>query len=190
MAWSRELRARGRAAESERWANHAYRRWPENLEAMHDVASRAVSDRDWIRLGMILPPDGDLPESRDAAVLYAYRARARAEAGDVAGARRDTEKAVALSERSSPVWLHAGDALLAAGAGDAARRAWRRALFELSPKDESTRIRARLLIRLARLEDAFGQPAAALRAWRDVLDEEPANSEAGHRVDELAVPGR
>jgi hypothetical protein len=189
MAWSRELRGAGRTQESEIWADQAYRQWPKNLDALQDAAARAVNNQDWVRLGMVLPPDGELPEKREAAVLYAYRARARAEAGDAVGTRKDTDKAAALAQHSSAVLLHAGDALRVVGEDESARRAWRRALFELS-KDDTTRARARLLVRLARLEDELGQPAAALRAWREVLDEEPDHSGARRRVSELAVTGR
>jgi tetratricopeptide (TPR) repeat protein len=190
LAWLRELREQGRAEESDRWALESHRRWPDHLETLQDLAARAASRSDWIALGRLLPLDLEIPERRETAILYAYRARARAEAGDVAGAHSDADKAAHLCVRHSAVLMHAGDALLVAGDADAARRLWRRALFELpADSDDSPRSRARLLVRLARLEDADGEPATALRAWRDVLTYEPGNAEAIRRVGELDVLG-
>jgi len=190
LAWSRELREQGRAQESERWAFEGHRRWPDHLETLQELATRAASRNDWVALGSLLPLDGELPERRETAILYAYRARVRAEAGDAAGAHRDVETATRLSEHHSAVLLQAGDALLVSGDNDGARRAWRRALFELSSEsDDSPRSRSRVLVRLARLEDADGEPADALRAWREVLTQEPGNAEARKRVGELDVLG-
>jgi tetratricopeptide (TPR) repeat protein len=190
LAWSRQLRAEGRSEEADRWADEAHRRWPENLDTLHDVTSRAALRGDWARLALLLPPDRALPEKREWAILFAYRARTRAEARDFDGARADVELAMSLSGSSGGVLLHVGDALEAMGDTDGARRAWRRGLFESSAKQESTRLRARLLTRVARLEDLHGEPAAALRAWRDVLELQPDHAEALRRVGELDVLGR
>jgi len=189
LAWSRELREQGRAQESESWALEAHRRWPGHLETLQELATRAASRNDWVALGSLLPLHGELPERRETAILYAYRARVRAEAGDTTGARRDVETATRLSEHSA-VLLQAGDALLVSGDSEGARRAWRRALFEMSSEsDDSPRARARVLVRLARLEDTDGEPADALRAWREVLTQEPGNAEARKHVGELDVLG-
>ena len=42
-----------------------------------------------------------------------------------------------------------------------------------------------LLSRLARLEDEYGRPAAALRHWKALLELDPDHVEARRRVDDL-----
>jgi tetratricopeptide (TPR) repeat protein len=136
----------------------------------------------------VLPFEEELPESRDAAMLFAFRARARAEAGDADGAHDDAEKAASLSGHATLALLHAGDALLAAGDPGGARRFWSRALFGISPRSEGGAARIQLLVRMARLEDDYGKPSAALRAWKAVLEEDPENAWAERRVSDLGGP--
>jgi Flp pilus assembly protein TadD len=134
---------------------------------------------------MVLPLEEELPDSAESALLFAFRARVRAEAGDTDGARDDVGKAAALSGHAPTVLLHCGDALLAAGDPGGARRLWSRALFGISPRSGAAAERLRLLVRMARFEDDHGKPAAALRAWRAVLEEDPEQVEALRRVADL-----
>jgi tetratricopeptide (TPR) repeat protein len=185
LAWALQIRDQGRVDDADRWITRAHREWPDHLGVRQKVAARAVSQRDWSTLAMVLPLEEELPESPDSAMLFAFRARARAEAGDAEGARNDADKAAVLSGHASTVLLHAGDALLAAGDPVGARRFWSRALFGISPRSGAGAERVRLLVRMARFEDDHGKPAAALRAWKAVLDEEPDHAEAQRRVADL-----
>jgi tetratricopeptide (TPR) repeat protein len=185
LAWARHLRDAGRDEESWRWIEQAHERWPADLPVLGWLARRAVWEQDWPELRDLLPSHLGLPERPESAELFALRARARAELGDRPGALMDASKAARLAEGSPGVLLPTGDALLAAGEPDDARRNWNLALYHL-PRDEARHsTRVSLLARLARLEDEHGRPAAALRAWRAVLEAEPDHREARRRVDEL-----
>ena len=188
LAWARVIRDQGRADEADDWITRAHREWPDHLGISQKVAARAVRQRDWSALVRVLPLDEELPESHDAALLLAFRARARAETGDAEGAHDDAEKAAILSGHSTTVLLHAGDALLAAGDPGGARRFWSRALFGISPRSEAGAARIQLMVRMARFEDDYGKPAAALRAWEAVLEEDPEHAQAQRRVADLSGP--
>jgi hypothetical protein len=185
LAWSRELADGGRTGAADDWLSAAYREWPVHPGVRQRYAARAVRQRDWVTLSRVLPAGEELPDGDETALLLAYRARARAESGDGAGARADAESAVARSGDSPTVLLHAGDALLASGEPGGARRLWSRALFAIPPRGGVGTERVRLLVRVARYEDDHGTPAAALRAWRTVLEEEPEHPEAQRRVADL-----
>jgi len=185
LAWSRELADRGRTDDADDWLSGAYRTWPDHPGVLQRFAARAVSQRDWSTLARALPAGGEIPDGDETALLLAYRARARAEAGDAGGAREDADAAVARSGDSPTVLLHAGDALLAAGDPSGARRLWSRALFGIAPRSGPGTERLRLLVRIARFEDDHGKPAGALRAWKAVLEEEPEHPEALRRVADL-----
>jgi len=188
LAWAREIRDQGRLDDADDWITRAYREWPDHLGVRQKVAARAVNRRDWTTLARVLPLEEELPDSAESALLFAFRARVRAEAGDTEGARDDVEKATALSGHAATVLLHCGDALLAAGDPGGARRLWSRALFGISPRSGAAAERIRLLLRMARFEDDHGKPAAALRAWKSVLDEDPDHAEAQRRVVDLGGP--
>ena len=185
LAWSRELRSRGRTDESEEWTEEAHQRWPDHLPVRRALAALAVGRQDWERLAEILPTQGKLPEEPSAAVLFAYRARLRAETGSADEARADAEKAASLARNDPSILLLVGDALLASRDPDRARHTWNRALFALPGGDGHRPIRVLLGVRLARLEDAHGMPADALRAWKAVLEEDPEHTESRRRVDDL-----
>jgi tetratricopeptide (TPR) repeat protein len=185
LAWAREIRDQGRADDADAWITRAHREWPDHLGIRQRVAARAVKRRDWSALVRVLPLEEELQESRDAALLLAFRARARAETGDAEGAHEDAEKAAILSGHSAAVLLHAGDALLAAGYPGGARRFWSRALFGISPRSGAGSTRIQLMVRMARFEDDYGKPAAALRAWKAVLEEDPEHALAQRRVADL-----
>jgi len=185
LAWAREIRNQGRTDDADAWINRAHEQWPDHLGVRQKVAARAVQRQDWPALAMVLPLEEELPDSAESALLLAFRARVRAEAGDTEGARGDAEKAASLSGHSPTVLLHCGDALLAAGDMGGARRQWSRALFGISPRSGSSVERIRLLVRMARFEDDHGKPAAALRAWKAVLEEDPEQAEALRRVADL-----
>ncbi len=97
-------------------------------------------------------------------------ARLRAETGSADEARADAEMAASLARNDSSILLLVGDALLASRDPDRARHAWNGALFALPGGDGHRLIRILLRVRLARLEDAHGMPADALRAWKAVLE--------------------
>lgn len=185
LAWARELRNQGRTDAADAWITRAHQQWPDHLRVRQKVAARAVQRQDWPALAAVLPLEEELPASAESALLLAFRARVKAEAGDTEGARGDAEKAAALSGHSPTVLLHCGDALLAAGDTGGARRQWSRALFGISPRSGSSVERIRLLVRMARFEDDHGKPAAALRAWKAVLEEDPEQAEALRRVADL-----
>lgn len=184
LAWSHQLRIRGRPEEADAWLDRAHARWPDHLPTVRQVAARAVRRADWEALGALFPPGLVLPEEAGSAPLLAYRARLRAERGDAAGAAADASRALELAGERPHVGILAGDALEAAGEHDRARSVWNRVLFSLG--DRSDPARRNLLLRLARLEDRHGRPATALRLWRSLLELDPEQTEARRRVDELS----
>jgi len=184
LAWSRQLRIEGDAAAAEDWARRTLARWPDDLPALRHVAATAVGQEDWAALELLFPEDRVFPDAPAAAPVLLYRARLRAELDDSLGARADIERALRLDPASSLVQVLAGEALLAIGAADEARRRWNRVLFSLPADNLDTR--GNVLRRLARLEETHGEPAAARRAWRAVLEVEPDHAEATRRVRELS----
>jgi Flp pilus assembly protein TadD len=76
--------------------------------------------------------------------------------GDVSGAVEQLERAVRLSGSDPAVLEHLGDAYRAAGRGDEAAAAWRRALGSLGeePPIEQLTLRASLVRKLAGRVDA------------------------------------
>jgi tetratricopeptide (TPR) repeat protein len=185
LRWALELRERDRQEEADDWLRRAHREWPAHPGVRQAAAARLVQQRDWESLAAMFPPDEELPDSRENALLFAFRARARAEGGDRAGALSDAAKAVELSGSSITVLLHAGDALLSAGDPEGARRLWSRALFAIPPRSDAGSERVRLLVRMARYEDEHGKPAESLRAWKAVLEEESHHPEARRRIADL-----
>lgn len=184
LVWSRRLRELGRIEAADAWLLRGHSRWPDHLPTLRAVASAPLRRGDWDELERLLPPDRVFPDEPAAAPLLAYRARLAAERGDAEAAARDVDRALALARSNYHVLVAAGDALEAAGNHDRARTVWNRALFELG--EERDPMRRNLLLRLARLEDRYGRPAAALRLWRSVLDIDPTHREARRRVDELS----
>lgn len=185
VAWSSELAERGRVVESGEWLEATHRRWPDDLAAIEELASRAVYRRDWEALARLLPTGRPLPEVPAAAALFAYRARSAAQRGSTTEAIEDVATAVRLARNDPSVLRVGADALLAAGDPDGARPMYHRALFGLPHDPRSVTARVALLTRLARLEDRHGRPADALRAWRAVLEIDPGHAESRSRVDEL-----
>jgi tetratricopeptide (TPR) repeat protein len=181
VAWVREISGAGRGEEAEAWLRAGKARWPRHAQTMKMLATRAAQRRDWGGLAEILPLNENLPVSPEWAVLHALRGRLRAETGDVDGAVRDVEQALELS-RGPSVAVAAGDVMAAAGRAEEARQLWHRILFDLR---NGNALRLALLARLARLEDAQGTPASALRAWRAVLEEDPDHAEAIRRIEAL-----
>lgn len=181
LAWSEELRRAGRDAEAAAWARQTHERWPTHTPALRAVAAEAFHARDLERLAVLLPPDRTLEETPDGAVIRAYRARARAEHGDTDGARADVREALRIDAKSTAVRLVSGDVHDALGDHDEARRHWTRALHGLAPGETVARLR--LLARLARYEERYGEPAAARRLWQSILAIDPQHAEARSFVD-------
>jgi tetratricopeptide (TPR) repeat protein len=125
----------------------------------------------------------ELPETSEAAIVFAYRALARSMAQEDAAAKEDAQIALRLSQRSIAIRIIVGDAYVTIGDYEAARHLWNRSLFELESR--RTGGRRALLLRLARLEHEHGEPAAALRLWRKVLEIDSENFEAQSGIRDL-----
>jgi len=182
LAWSRRLREDDRDADAADWLRRTHERWPEHVPARVLMAYRAFNRRDWEALGTLVPPGGSLPEQPEAASLFIVRANLALHAGDEDEARADLETAIRL-QGSARVRMLAGDVFEKAGDLSRARREWNRALHA-TPRERSSTRRA-LFVRLARLEDRTGRPAAALRLWEALLEIDPGHAEARRRVDDL-----
>ena len=183
LAWSYRLRTGGRGAEADRWIDRAHGRWPDHMPTLHLVAARAVRQEDWQRLAELIPPERPLPDEPPAAAVLLDRARLRIERGDREGAQADIDRALDLAGEARTVRILAGEAYEALGRIEGARQQWGRALNELG-SDQAT-LRRDILVRMARLEDRHGRPAAALRLWRSILDLDAEHVEARRRVDDL-----
>lgn len=184
LAWSRKLRELGRTESADLRLERAVERWPEHIPVIQAMAAMALGRRDWAKLSMLFPDDRAIPNETRSALLFAFRARLHARQGDREAAVHDVETAMDLSDSSVAVLIHAGDAMLDLGDIDIARNYWRRALYRCLPGNgEGDRLA--LLIRLARLEDKHGQPATALRLWRELLALDPGNGEAQRRIDAI-----
>jgi tetratricopeptide (TPR) repeat protein len=185
LAWVAELRNARRQEDADRALEAVFERWPRDPAAVRAVAEHAVSLRDWERLREILP--AQIPETDDvaSAALLAYRARLRAETGDPEGARLDAGSAARRAPTSVSVLVLAGDAMAAAGSPDEARRLLSGALYRIpgGPAERATRVS--ILARQARLYEREGKLADAVRAWRAVENDDPANVEARSRLDRL-----
>ena len=154
------------------------------------LAASVAAARDRIdELTRLVPPSLPLPATTEAATMHAFRARSKAAAGDLAGSRADALRAIALSHDDPWVLALAGDALVE-NEPTLARDYWTRALHRLRALPETRGAAIWLRIRLARLDDREGRAGDALRGWRSILAERPADGEAGRRVAELtgAVP--
>ncbi len=184
LAWWTRLRAQRRDDEAGALLRRALERWPDDLELLRRAAGRAHAEQRWDDLARLLPPDRALPEQAAAAPLFAFRARARAAAGDGAGARRAAAAAVRAGPDDPVVLSLAADALETLGDGETARRHWTRALFLLAGRRSSDE-RLGIMVRLARLEEREGSPAAALRNWRSILELQPEHAEARRRIEDL-----
>jgi tetratricopeptide (TPR) repeat protein len=176
LAWSRELHEQGRPQESDEWRAAGYRRWPENLDFFKSVAARMIRESEIEELGALFPDGAELPEVPESAPLFAYRARYKGMQGDAAGARQDIERALAFGVSGYGLLMVAGSTYESIGDYDDARRQWHAALFSLPPR--SDRQQLQVLLRLARLEQRHGKPAAALRHWRQILEIDPDHEEA------------
>jgi hypothetical protein len=184
LAWSTRLRGMGRDAEADARLAALLARWPDDLRALV-VAAGAASGADRIdELARLLPPSRALPRRREAAPLYAFRARVRGASHDAAGAREDIAQATALA--SDDPWVHiaCGDALAPFDA-PAARAHWTRALYTLEASGAEATTLVWVRYRLARLDDREGRGADALRTWRSILVVRPDSEEARRRVEEL-----
>jgi hypothetical protein len=183
MAWVRQLRLDHRTADEDAWLRRTHERWPENLAALEQLAARSFYAGDWTTFNTLFPPDLTLPDERRAATALAWRARSRVRRKDVEGARSDAELALRLEGASSGVRMVVGDVFADLQDHSRARLEWNRALHQLEPA--GTADRRSLLSRLARLEDEFGRPAAALRHWQALLELDPGHVKARRRIDDL-----
>jgi hypothetical protein len=181
LAWSAKLRANRRDQEADERLAALLERWPGDLEARR-VAASIAAGRDRIdELLRLVPPSLALPETPEAAPLYALRARSKSAGGDSTGARADAQNAIALSRENPWIMVVAGDAF-AESEPALARTYWTRALYRLQA-NPGTRGQALLLrYRLARLDDREGRAGDALREWRTILAERPDDVEAKRRV--------
>jgi len=188
LAWSEKLRADGREDEAAARLAALLVRWPDDLEARRVAAGVAAGGDRIDELSRLVPPSLALPETAEAASLYAFRARSKVAAGDTAGAHADALRAIALSHEGPWVMALAGDAF-AASEPALARDYWTRALYRLLAKP-ATRGEAILLrFRLARFDDREGHAGDALRGWRTILAERPDDEEAKRRVAALTGEG-
>jgi hypothetical protein len=181
LAWTVRLRLAGREADADERLAALLARWPGDLPALSVAASAAAGHNRIDELRRLLPPSLILPETKEAAPLYAYRARLHAGAGDKASARADAVRAVALSHDDPWVMALAGDALID-NEPALAREYWTRALYRLLESPSTRAGAVWLRARLARLDDREGRAGDALREWRAVLAELPDNGEARNRV--------
>jgi tetratricopeptide (TPR) repeat protein len=180
LAWSRELYLQGRRQESEDWLERGHLRWPENLPLLKGYAAGLIRGARMEELATLFPEGGALPDQPEAAPLYAYRAHYKGMKGDVGSAREDLARALELGDGGHRLLLDAGGAYESIGDFDEARRQWHAALFSLP--SEKTLERMQLILRLARLEERQGEPAAALRLWRRLLEIDPDHEEARRRI--------
>lgn len=181
-AWIGRLRASGRQAEAQDALDDAWARWPREPWVRRQAALRALSRGDWTALAEIVPPAEAIPESRDSAILHAFRGRLRAATGDLEGARSDAEAAARLGGGDAWVRLHAGLAMDAAGDGAAARAHWESGLHALPAAEGTRRLRVQILTQLARLADREGREGDALRIRREIAGTDPENAEAAARA--------
>lgn len=182
-AWFLTLQREGKDEQAERWLDLAHERWPAHLPVLQNLAARAVRRGDVDSLEALFPPGSKLPEVAEAAPVLAYRARLHAARGDESAARADLERAASLGGDAPSVKILIGEAYEAMGRTEQARRQWSEVLFAL-PSD-ATGTRLRVLVRLARLESAHGEPAVALRLWRSVQELDPEHDEARRRIRRL-----
>jgi hypothetical protein len=181
-AWSNRLRGLGRVAEADRRIEAALARWPDDLGTLL-VAARVAAGRERVdELARLLPPSRALPATREAAVLFAYRARTHSGGEAV---RADVATALALREDDPWVQVACGDALAALDGG-AARAHWTRAVYALEAAGAPAASLVGVRLRLARLDDREGRGADALRSWRSILALRPDSEEARRRVAELS----
>lgn len=183
LAWAHQLLHDGRVSEGTDWLERTCRRWPDHWPALETLAVVATNHEDWAMLESLFPAGRELPDEPAAARPLLQRARLRAHQGDLAAARVDIERALALDGGTTATRILGGDAYESVGEFDLARRSWNRALFALADHDPA---RPAVLGRLARLEERHGQPAAALRWWQALLELDPADAEARRRVDDLS----
>jgi len=182
LAWSSSLRRAGREPEADARLDALLARWPKDLGALRVAAGVAAGRERSDTIARLVPAGLALPETRDAAPLFAFRARTRSRDGDAAGARADVDRAIRLSESDPWVLALAGDALLDLDPS-AARALWNRAVFALEPRGGDAVVWVRL--RLARLDEREGRAADALRGWRSILAARPDSEEARRRIAEL-----
>jgi tetratricopeptide (TPR) repeat protein len=183
-AWYRQLWSEDLRDEALLWLEEGHARWPTHPQLLQRMAAKAIRSGDWESLAAMFANAGSLAEERELAVLFAYRARARAMGGRDRDAGEDLAIALRLDGDNSLLQVYAGEAYAALGDIEQARRQWNRARFGLPP--DATQPRRRVLVLLARLEDAHGRPTTALRLWREVLELDPAHNEARRRVEDLA----
>src|SRR5262249_40006675 len=91
-AWSIPLPGEGRAAEPDERLGGAVTRWPDALASRTVAATVAASRNDGSALARLVPPSLSLPERKENALLFAYRASTRGAAGDAEGARADARR--------------------------------------------------------------------------------------------------
>jgi len=187
LAWSVRLRQSGREEEADARLAALRSRWPGNLDALRVAAGVAAGRSRIDELQRLVPPSIVLPESADAATLYAYRARSHAASGNTAASRADAARAVALSHGDPWVMALSGDAVVSNDPA-LARDYWTRALYRLLESPATRPGAVWLRARLARLDDREGRAGDALREWRAILSELPDNGEARNRV--AALTGR
>jgi tetratricopeptide (TPR) repeat protein len=175
LAWATLLRAEGERELASARIDLAWARWPDDLAVRRAAALRDRDRGDWAgaaaKLGAPdLPPD-----------LLALRARARAETGDLQGARADLDLALASAEDEVDLLQLCGEAALSLDDVSRARALFEAALYRL-PSEAPVAHRVRLLRRLAAAEERLGHAGAALRLWREVLALDGKDEAAGARV--------
>jgi tetratricopeptide (TPR) repeat protein len=183
-SWSVRLREGGRDAEADARLGAALARWPDDLVSRTIAASVAAGRSDLVALARLVPPALAVPESRENALLIAFRARTRGSGGDATGAREDARRAVTLAGGDPWVAVAAGDALQEADPA-LARDWWTGALFALGEKPG----RVWVLARLARLDERDGRASDAVRRWREVQTLRPGEGEAARRLVALGAGG-
>lgn len=188
LAWAVRLREMGREQDADERLGALLAKWPDDVPARTVAAGVAAGRDDTAALARAVPPALSLPQTAEAASLFAFRARTKAAAGDVVGARADV--ATALDLRGDDPWVRvaAGDAEIAFDAA-AARADWTRALYTLEASHAPDPSIVWIRFRLARLDDQEGHGANALRNWRSILAARPDSEEARRRVEELSGGG-
>ncbi|HEX4823529.1 MAG TPA: hypothetical protein VFV19_04425 [Candidatus Polarisedimenticolaceae bacterium] len=185
LAWSIRLRTMGREQEADDRLASLLGRWPDDPRALL-VAAGVAAGRDRLdEIDRLLPASRTLPEARETAALFAYRARARAGRDDADGARADAAHALALDGDGIATAVACGDALMTIDPSQA-RRLWTGAVYRLEALGAGGDSLLWVRFRLARLDDREGRGADALRTWRSILAARPDSEEAQRRVRELS----
>lgn len=188
LAWSRALQGMGRVEDAVAALERSRARWPSHLGLLAAAAQRALQQRRWDDLTAMLPPGLEVGDDPAAAAILTFRARSRAHAGDVAGARADVDRALRLGPRQGWIRGQAGESLLEIGDAEGAIGVWRSGVFLAPAPPKGTPTRVSLLTRVAQTQERLGRAGDALRTWKEILEIDPDSAGAKRRVAQMEGP--